>query len=137
MRIEKPIWWKLINGTFPPQFSVDSLANWFEENVEPINKLLSALETALFRITQEALTNVSKHSNATKVKIKLQEEEKGISLVIADNGRGFNLNSNRRNGKEMGWGLINMRQRAESVGGQLSIVSSPEKGTQVSAFLPS
>jgi len=41
LQIEKPTWWKLINGTFPPQFSVDSLAKWFEENVEPINKMLA------------------------------------------------------------------------------------------------
>ena len=85
------------------------------------------LGLALFRIAQEALNNVGKHSQATKVEVSLACEGKGIVLSVSDNGIGFALDGRRPAGR--GNGLGNMRERAESVGGAIEIHSAPGTGT--------
>ena len=103
--------------------------------------------TALYRILEEALTNICKHSNATTVTICLKTELedsteaafKGafsdrlpvLSLEIADNGRGFTLRQNLR-----GFGLQGMQERATSLGGQLAIVTQPGAGCQILVRVP-
>jgi two-component system sensor histidine kinase UhpB len=88
-------------------------------------------EVALFRIVQEALTNVAKHAQACKVMVELEELENIIHLIIADDGRGFDLFSLRRTGEHIGWGLITMEERAAGAGGRLRIESGPGKGTRI------
>lgn len=84
--------------------------------------------TELFRILQEALTNISRHAQATEVKIFLRIGKRGASLRIADNGRGITREEINAAGS---LGLLGMRERAESFGGSFSIDSTPQKGTVV------
>lgn len=87
----------------------------------------------LFRILQESLNNVAKHSHASSVNIVFTEQDKSLSLVIEDNGIGFNPTEH----KERSFGLLGIRERALMMGGKTSITSTPGKGTQVSVtFTP-
>jgi len=85
------------------------------------------LEQTLFRVTQEALANIARHSKATMVDVCLAWEEDQVKLTLSDNGQGFNLDNDH--GK--GLGLRSMRERVEALGGDLSVSSQPEGGTQV------
>jgi PAS domain S-box-containing protein len=88
---------------------------------------------ALFRICQEALTNVVRHANATSVRISLSRKDGGLSLEIADNGRGFRVGSNEG---VRSFGLLGMRERALARGGSLTVSAAPAGGTFVSVWLP-
>jgi signal transduction histidine kinase len=89
------------------------------------------IKIALYRITQEALTNICKYSEATQVTIQLQEIDGTIILRVEDNGKGFHLDQNTT-----GFGLRGMRERAIALGGQFSLVSQPENGCQLTASIP-
>jgi signal transduction histidine kinase len=89
------------------------------------------IEEALFRVSQEALANVARHSRASEVKIQLTWNEEQVGLSICDNGRGFN--AAREVGK--GLGLTSMRERVEALHGRLSIVSTRD-GATVEAHIP-
>lgn len=82
-----------------------------------------ALATALFRIVQEALTNVIRHAHATKVKVTLVHVEQTLVLTIQDNGRGFQYTA-----RPEGIGLVSMRERAHSVGATFNIMTTPGLG---------
>ena len=90
-----------------------------------------SVETALLRITQEALHNIKKHAKARDVNITLSYMPDLLALDIADNGKGFNTSRNGR-----GFGLKTMRERAEELGGTLTIESELGKGTAVAVSLP-
>ncbi|MBI5755817.1 MAG: response regulator [Nitrospirae bacterium] len=90
-------------------------------------------EIHLYRIAQEALTNIAKHSGATKVNIRLDLEEDHILFSIADNGKGFD--EPQEKGK-CGLGLIGMRERAAILGGKVYIESLPGQGTTVRTEVP-
>ena len=96
-------------------------------------RLPEAFQVAVYRMVQESLTNVSRHSGATKVAVTLQakSEPKGqkLSISIQDNGRGFNPK------KVSGFGIAGMRERFEGLGAELNIQSS-NKGTVVTALIP-
>ncbi|QBD78161.1 HAMP domain-containing protein [Ktedonosporobacter rubrisoli] len=92
-----------------------------------------AQEDALYRLLQEALSNIARHSAASCVAVKLEKLPDKHCLVISDNGQGFDLAS--RTGK--GLGLLSMRERLEPFGGGLHIQSTPPKGTTVIASVPS
>lgn len=96
-------------------------------------RLPATVETALFRLTQEALNNVKKHSQAKQVNINMAEEKEKdtVSLVIEDDGKGFDLEK-----IEGGLGLMGMRERAESLGGRLDIISQPDRGTIILVTIP-
>ncbi len=87
----------------------------------------------LFRIVQEALRNVVKHSGATEAKVELVLPGDRIDLCISDFGMGFSLESAKTNG---GLGLVSMRERLRLVGGSLSIESEPSRGTRIRASVP-
>jgi NarL family two-component system sensor histidine kinase LiaS len=89
------------------------------------------IEEALFRMSQEALANVARHSSASEVKMQLTWNEEEVCLSIRDNGLGFD--TARTIGK--GLGLTSMRERVEALHGRLSISSSME-GTTVEAHVP-
>ena len=90
------------------------------------------IEETLFRIAQEALSNVAKHSEATHVDVQLVFAGDEISLEISDNGKGFNVSIAEGNGV----GLRSMRERVESLGGSLKIKSILGQGTNLLAQLP-
>jgi PAS domain S-box-containing protein len=98
---------------------------------EPAPRLPRAVETGLFRIVQEATTNVAKHAQANQLSISLEEDNAVFRLTIADDGKGFDRSALSRSGKQPGWGLVIMNERAESLGGQIHIESKPGKGTRV------
>jgi two-component system NarL family sensor kinase len=91
------------------------------------------VKTVLFRITQEALTNIQKHADSANVSLCLAFEGSGLSLRIHDDGRGFDAESVRDH-PSRGIGLRNMRERIEAVGGRLLVQSQPGL-TRISADL--
>jgi len=91
----------------------------------------STVETALFRIAQEALNNVAKHAAASKVVVSLQCQEERIRMTIADNGRGFAVGRVRQASDEPHWGFLTMQERALAVGGTLHVTSQPGAGATV------
>jgi signal transduction histidine kinase len=88
----------------------------------------------LFRIIQEALSNVGKHAQASRVKINLEPKKGQICLTVEDDGQGFDLDHLSSNGHNS-FGLKIMRERAESIGGQLALDSTPGNGTRLSVSL--
>ncbi len=93
------------------------------------------IETALFRITQEAFTNIIKHAEAKSVEVHLNWDDEMVRLEISDDGKGINLEESPSNG--IGWGLLIMAERAEAVGGRFIIRPNPsEKGTQIIVEMP-
>ncbi len=105
------------------------------EGVE--RRLPLEIETALFRIIQEATTNVVRHAEAESTSISLEFKETSVAVLIEDDGRGFNPNEvviSRDSGR--GLGLLSMKERAEFFGGVLSIKSQPGLGTQISVEIP-
>jgi PAS domain S-box-containing protein len=96
----------------------------------PSPRLPQETETALFRIAQEALTNISKHASASIVRITVNTTDTDIIMQIKDNGVGFETDSVQRRGAT-GWGLMTMQERAESINGTCTIDSQPGHGATV------
>jgi PAS domain S-box-containing protein len=94
-------------------------------------RLPSDLETALFRIAQEALTNIVKHAHATFATLKLTIRGQSIQMAISDDGVGFNANAVRRPHKRMSLGLMTIQERVEAIGGRLLIEAAPGQGTRI------
>jgi PAS domain S-box-containing protein len=92
--------------------------------------------TVLYRIAQEALINVIKHAHATVINVSVLRSPKGVSLEVADNGKSFNVAQLSTNEWRNHLGLTGMRERAEMVGGQFTVVSTPGLGTSVRADIP-
>ncbi len=103
---------------------------------EPL-RLPDEYETVLFRIAQEALTNVAKHAHASQATIELEFSTAQISLTITDDGSGFDPRSILwRNGEYVGWGLLGIRERAALLRGTCQFDSSPGEGTRVFVNIP-
>ncbi len=96
----------------------------------------SAQRTVLYRIAQEALTNVIKHAHASRVDVCLQSDETDIFLEVSDNGKSFSVANALANKKCKHLGLIGMRERAEMLGGKFDIDSTPGNGTTIRVRLP-
>jgi signal transduction histidine kinase len=88
---------------------------------------------ALFHIAQEALSNAAKHSRATRMEVSLALADRHVELMLRDNGRGFNPEQVEH---RVGHGLTNMRDRAEAIGGELTIGSPDNQGTEVRVRAP-
>lgn len=95
------------------------------------NRLDEESKTALFRIAQEALTNIERHSGATEVHMSLRGHRKGATLIVRDNGRGIDM----MDGKGRGIGLRNMQERMEQLDGTLTITRLTP-GTLIDATVP-
>jgi signal transduction histidine kinase len=100
-----------------------------------VEKLDTARRTVLFRIAQEALTNVSRHAQAGRVDVSIQKHADGICMRIQDDGKSFEVERvmHARGRKRLG--LLGMRERLEMVGGEFEIESAPGKGTIIIAKL--
>ncbi len=102
--------------------------------VEPLSPLLNS---SLFRIAQEAINNIIRHSQAEKVEINLSQREEDILLEVKDDGRGFDLGSVREEALQLQHlGLLGMQERAELVGGNTELSSVPGGGTQILISVP-
>ena len=102
---------------------------------EPAERLPGEIESALLRISQEALTNAVKYSKASWISIALTTAPPQVRLEITDNGAGFDLHE-LANGPQLSWGIITMRERAQSLGGRVEIESAPGMGTRILAEVP-
>lgn len=89
--------------------------------------------TAVFRICQEALTNVARHAHATAVRVSLQEQGGSLLLSVSDDGKGI---PDQKISDPRSFGLLGMRERAALLGGEVTITGSPEKGTTITMRLP-
>jgi PAS domain S-box-containing protein len=96
---------------------------------EPEPRLSTATETALFRIAQEALNNVSKHAHAANVQVRLATLNGVVEMSVTDDGVGFDTGAS--SSERPTWGLKTMRERAEAVGATLRIERAPSGGTRV------
>jgi PAS domain S-box-containing protein len=93
-----------------------------------------SLKTVIYRIMQEAMNNIAKHSKASAVSVSLKKREGEIDLIIQDNGQGFDIKETfSADGSSRGMGLASMRERAELSGGSFSMESVPGKGTTIRA----
>lgn len=104
-------------------------------SITPIHEVLEeAKGITLYRLTQECLTNITKHSNATVVDIQLfykrKSQQEGLQLIVKDNGQGFNLTNT------IGFGLPGMRERVEGLNGDLIINTTLGEGTEINAWIP-
>ncbi|MBL0142485.1 MAG: sensor histidine kinase [Betaproteobacteria bacterium] len=100
-------------------------------------RLAARAEEELFRIAQEALANVTKHARAREIVVTLEFMPRDIRLSIADDGCGFDATAPQEPSRDDGWGLMIMRERAATVGGQFEVESAPGRGTRVSVILRS
>lgn len=100
------------------------------------DRLSPDAEIALYRVVQEALTNVARHARATRVCLVLERQAGEVVLVVEDNGVGFRPGKLRSSGPEGGLGLLGMRERVLLVGGELQIESAHGRGTALFARVP-
>ena len=106
-------------------FSVDGI----EERLPP------DVEVCIYRIVQEALTNVARHSGALSCEVSLRRLADNVELVIEDSGRGMTLTFDSRDARR-GLGLMGMRERAQALDGRFVLANRPEGGTRIVVTLP-
>jgi signal transduction histidine kinase len=112
----------------------------FEAHFEadPEIEATSEVQTACFRIAQEALTNVSRHAAARAVRLEVRQAGGQVRLAVSDDGKGFEVaRVFERSGADASLGLHGMRERARLLGGRVTVQSEPERGTVVRAEFPS
>lgn len=119
-------------------FSVDTQ---IETNLDIMGseyKLEPAIEIAVFRIIQESLNNINKHSKATNAKVIIEFTRERVNLSIMDNGIGFNIQEvdKLHSTTTGGFGLMNIRERVELLDGKLQIKTSPGTGTKLNIYIP-
>ena len=144
---------RLVAGLHPPQLDdlgLTAALRWFANETHTrygqkinvysegdVTIIPTDVRVVLFRITQEAVTNVIRHANASEVNIRLRMSTNEVLLQIEDDGIGFNVDSTIDSGiGQARLGLLGMMERATLVGGTCSIKSQPGKGTQVIASVP-
>lgn len=137
---------QLLRPTILDDFGLDAGIHWLvtrfrertgmevEYRAEFKDRLPDETETHVFRIVQEALTNIARHSGATKVMIHLRPEDDRIRLTIQDNGKG--MAAKDLNGVPGHMGLSGMRARARSAGGELAIRPTPGGGVTIDVSAP-
>ena len=143
----------LINALRPAIFdsyglikAVEIMCNEFEELTDIQfnfcaydfeDRLAANLEVNLYRIIQEAISNIAKHSKATNASIQLFNREDEISILIEDNGIGFSLGIGENDKERLGgFGLISIRERAELLGGSIHFETALGKGTEIHIEIP-
>jgi signal transduction histidine kinase len=104
-----------------------------------VGRLPPAVETVLYRITQEALANALRHAQAKRVRIRVWRDGSEVTLSVEDDGVGFDTQTCCQRGtgaRPSGLGLVGIRERAESVGGVLALRSAPGQGLEVRVRIP-
>ena len=101
-----------------------------ESHIDSIDNIFSDIEEiSIYRIVQESLNNIIKHSNASDAIVMIKREENRIFIIIEDNGKGFDVADVKSAGG--GFGLVGLMERAQLLGGELIINSMPEEGTKI------
>jgi signal transduction histidine kinase len=103
---------------------------------EDFGRLPPHIETVLYRVTQEAITNVLRHANPTKVAVVMARKGKEVSLIVEDDGTGFEPDKVLDGGDKSRLGLRGMRERVMLAGGTLTIESQPGSGTSLFVRIP-
>lgn len=98
--------------------------------------ITKVVELAVFRIIQEALSNVRKHANAKNVSIRVEFTEDRLNVLISDDGKGFDKEAVKPMQKDSGYGLFSMKERIELLSGKFEITSAPGKGTRIFLTIP-
>lgn len=99
-------------------------------------RLAAELETAVFRIGQEAISNIARHSNASNAFLVVGFQDDRVTLEVEDDGEGFDVTRAEAGSEGHGWGLLGIRERAGLLGGSLKITSTPRTGTRVEISIP-
>lgn len=99
-------------------------------------RLDSIIEVALYRVIQEAVQNTIKHARAANIRVNVEIDSYRIMAVITDDGIGFDFETCLKEPRPDSYGLLGMKERVEILGGQLTIESQPDKGTEIMAVLP-
>ena len=116
--------------------TTDGIVCNFNRSGQPF-RLPSSLEIAVYRVVQEAMTNVRKHAGATKVWLNVEFHEDELMVEIRDNGQGFNLAQTLDSAISVGrLGLLGMKQRTEMLGGDMNIRTSEGHGTDITFSFP-
>ncbi|MDQ3020303.1 MAG: histidine kinase [Bacteroidota bacterium] len=109
----------------------------FHCDIDNIDKVFAPeVEINIYRIIQECLTNIIKHSEATEVIVRLKKLEKKISIFISDNGKGFDVEKNFSDSERKGFGLRGIPERVKLFGGDFKIESEPGTGTRIKIVIP-
>ena len=143
---------RVVVGLRPPALDELGLAHALQQGLEELEKdgmecqfsqmgtpwrLPSSMEIAVFRVVQEAISNIRKHAKATRVNLRLQFQEDKLLVDISDNGQGFNLSQTLDSAISVGHlGLLGMKQRAEMLGGDIQIKTGEGDGTTITLDLP-
>jgi signal transduction histidine kinase len=145
---------RMVSGLHPPQLDDLGLLaalRWYANDINTrfgitINivnhgakpQVSSDIKSVIFRIAQEAITNVVRHANASVIDIQLDYSPDNIYLRVEDNGQGFNTDVvlKKKPGKPTAWGLLGMVERAALVSGTCNIFSQPGKGTLIEVNVP-
>ena len=101
-----------------------------------VEQLDSDKRTVLYRVAQEALTNVARHAQASRVEVKIQKLDGAVCMTIKDNGKCFQVERVLHAKRNKRLGLLGMRERVEMVGGNFAVESAPGKGTTILAQIP-
>jgi signal transduction histidine kinase len=144
----------LVTGLYPPQLDELGLLaalRWFAVEIKnrfnlqidithigPTLELSEEERAVLYRIAQEAVTNIVRHAETKRAEIRLNFSDTEVTLAVEDNGKGFDVeNTIEKRGTERPcWGLVGMMERATLLGGTCVIVSKPEKGTIIEVTVP-
>jgi signal transduction histidine kinase/YHS domain-containing protein len=141
---------QLIGGLRPPALEELGLVAALRMHIEKIDypavellvdgqprRLDEAYELTLFRVAQEALTNILRHSGAAHVTIRLRYAGDGVMLAVSDDGRGFNIPPSLGDfALQNHYGLLGVQERVTSLGGALDVSTAPQHGTVLTASLP-
>jgi signal transduction histidine kinase len=107
------------------------------EPVDIQERLSSDVETVLYRVVQEALTNVVRHAKAQAIDVNLRRDRSTLVLIVADDGIGFDAPAGIMEAHAgQGMGLLGMRERVAAIGGCLQVESTPGRGTRLTVTLP-
>jgi two-component system NarL family sensor kinase len=125
---------KNLLGEFSQKYEV----NWSPKELEEIGDSFSSLaKISIYRIFQESMTNIGRHAQASRISIKIEQQEGHVSFTVEDNGQGFDLNRvYDRERRTKGIGLATMKERARLAGGSLKIWSHPGAGTKITISIP-
>lgn len=106
------------------------------KDIKDGDDLPKVIDIAIFRIIQEALNNIRKHSKAKNAMVRLEIIEKAANLLISDNGIGFDTERTLDTDISGGYGLVSMRERAELLSGKFNLTSSQKSGTRIAISIP-
>jgi signal transduction histidine kinase len=121
----------LVDRVSTADLQVDANVDLALEGNRATSRLMPELETGVYRIVQEALSNAIKHGQATRAMVEVIEDDHTVRVTVRDNGEGFDQTVTTS-----GFGLLGMRERAELLAGEITIESAPGEGATITAVLP-